>query len=164
MFQLTVSWKNFWPHFCVDFLLPVRIHCEVLAGPSQDCDKSHDPNAISRPATLSMVQQTASEAGSRHVRHWGETYLRRILRHWASCLREDTTTKLRGAEPFLRSHSRSATQRTFQHLWNLKVHYRANKIPPLIPILRQMNPVHTTPVCFSKIRLYIILQPMSRSS
>jgi len=35
-------------------------------------------------------------------------------------------------------------------LLNPKLHYRFHEIPPLVPILRQMNPIHNYPAFFSK--------------
>jgi hypothetical protein len=51
-----------------------------------------------------------------------------------------------------------ATEELPSILRNSKVHYRANKSPPLVPILSQINPI------LSKIHFNIILPPKSRSS
>jgi hypothetical protein len=52
--------------------------------------------------------------------------------------------------------SRSTTQEVVNILWNPKAHFRVHKNPPLVPILSQMDLVHTTPSYFSEVHFNTI--------
>jgi hypothetical protein len=55
----------------------------------------------------------------------------------------------------------SAVQEFSNILWNRNIHCRVHKSLPQVPILNQVNPAHTIPSCFSKIRFNIILLSVS---
>jgi hypothetical protein len=66
--------------------------------------------------------------------------------------------------PAWEAASLSLTEEFSKILRNPKVQYPAYKSFPLVPILSQINPIHTTQSYFSKINFNITLPHTSRSS
>ena len=80
-------------------------------------------------------------------------YVDTLLIYWLTYL----LTYSMEQSPSWEANRFSASQEIPCILWNPKVHYRNHKCPPPVPILSQLDPVHTPTSHFLKIHLNIIL-------
>ena len=66
--------------------------------------------------------------------------------------------------PYSEANLSSASQKIPRILWNLKVHYRIHKTPPIVPTLSQINPFYSHPSHLLHSNSNIIFASMRRSS
>jgi hypothetical protein len=69
-------------------------------------------------------------------------------REWSAGVLNYLLTELRSS---WEAANCAAIQELPSILWNAKFHYRVHKSPPLVPILSQIDPVHSIPSYVSKI-------------
>jgi len=66
--------------------------------------------------------------------------------------------------PSREANSHSASQQVPHLLWNRKIHYRIHESTPLVFVLSQTSPFHTSPPYFTKIHFNIICPSNPSSS
>jgi hypothetical protein len=93
--------------------------------------------------------------------HWTQKFGRHpepVWTPWKLCCHRHSLTELRRS---WEAANCAATQEIPKISRNPRVHYRDHKSPPLVPILSQINPIHSIPSYFSKINFNTAQPPTS---
>jgi hypothetical protein len=136
------------------FLSPPRHGgaCLSMHAHAHMCDPP--PPSLTLTHSHSLTRSLARARAQNHVLCW--------ITHSETTQRDITNSM--ELSPFWEPASCAATRELPSILWNPKIHYRVHKNPPVVLILTQINPVHTTSSYLTKTHLNIIHPPSSWSS
>lgn len=107
------------------------------------------------PSTLATDSRSFSAQRNTVCLHNGRCL--NNLKHGVTTLHAHFSSKIGVREAVAENENSSSRHDISRILWNPKVHYRFHKGPPLLPILRQMNPAHSLASCFLEHHSDVIL-------
>jgi hypothetical protein len=126
-------------------------HSNILISSSYRCTDAVPTCCVELPHPSSKHYQTK--------RSLFQNYSYRTDQKTKSMRNEERRTNFMQLSPSWEAANCATTQEFPSYLWNPKVHYCVQRSPPLVPILSQINPVHTTP---SYLRSILILSTYLR--
>jgi hypothetical protein len=149
-----------------EFLLIICLTCCLTL--KTDAVRSSETSVISYWSTRRHI----SGVGTLHSQHREDIKFNAVLLWIKSFLlqwlhrnsKHNELTNLMEKSPSWETASCATARELPSMLWNPQIHYPVHRSPPLVHILSQINPVHTTPSHLSKINFNIILTSTSGSS